>query len=249
MMSHHSTLLRQLTGLGAMLTFMVGCSPSPDSYVQQRELMVQQQIVTRGVSDEETLRAMRTVPRHRFVPVDEINNAYADTPLPIGGGQTISQPYMVAAMTELVQARRGQRILEVGTGSGYQAAVLASIVDTVYTIEILPALADMARDRLFALGYRNVVTRCGDGYLGWPDHAPFDAIVITAAAEEIPAPLIAQLKEGGRLVIPVGSPYDVQTLVVGEKHNGALVRREVMPVRFVPLQRNAPGEDQNQDRR
>ena len=241
--------VRQLTRVTVMLTLISGCSPSPDSYVQQREQMVQLQIVSRGVTDEGTLRAMRTVPRHRFVPVDEVSNAYADTPLPIGGGQTISQPYMVAAMTELVQARPGQRILEVGTGSGYQAAVLASIVDTVYTIEILPALADMARDRLFGLGYRNVVTRCGDGYLGWPEHAPFDAIVITAAAEEIPAPLIAQLKEGGRLVIPVGSPYDVQTLVVGEKRNGELVRREVMPVRFVPLQRNAAGDDQDRDNR
>lgn len=235
--------------MAVMLTLFASCSPTPDSYVQQREQMVQLQIVSRGVTDEATLRAMRTVPRHRFVPVDEVGNAYADTPLPIGGGQTISQPYMVAAMTELVQARPGQRILEVGTGSGYQAAVLAAIVDTVYTIEILPALADMARDRLFALGYRNVVTRCGDGYLGWPEHAPFDGIVITAAAEDIPAPLIAQLKEGGRLVMPVGSPYDVQTLVVGEKHNGELTRREVMPVRFVPLQRNATGDDQNRDAR
>ncbi len=248
-MKKELSIVHWLTGIAVMLSVTPGCSPSPDTYVQQREEMVRLQIVSRGVTDEATLRAMRTVPRHRFVPVDEVSNAYADTPLPIGGGQTISQPYMVAAMTELVQARPGQRILEVGTGSGYQAAVLASIVDTVYTIEILPALADMARDRLFARGYRNVVTRSGDGYLGWPEHAPFDAIVITAAAEEIPAPLIAQLKEGGRLVIPVGSPYDVQTLVVGEKRNGELIRREVMPVRFVPLQRNATGTDQNLDAR
>jgi protein-L-isoaspartate(D-aspartate) O-methyltransferase len=209
--------------------------------------MVETQIVSRGIIDQGTLKAMRTVPRHRFIPVDLISEAYADSPLPIGGGQTISQPYMVAAMTELVHPLPGHRVLEIGTGSGYQAAVLASIVDTVYTIEILPALAEMARDRLYALGYSNVVARCGDGYLGWPDHAPFDAIVISAAAEEIPAPLIAQLKEGGRLVMPVGSPYDVQTLVVGEKKNGVFIRREVMPVRFVPLQRNAPDTNQSRD--
>lgn len=244
-----SSKLLQVAGVAVTLTLMAGCSPAPDAYVRQREQMVQSQIVSRGVTDEGTLRAMRQVPRHRFVPVDEVSNAYADTPLPIGGGQTISQPYMVAAMTELVRARAGQRVLEVGTGSGYQAAVLATIVDTVFTVEILPALADMARDRLYALGYTNVVTRSGDGYLGWPEHAPFDAIVITAAAEEIPAPLIAQLKEGGRLVIPVGSPYDVQTLVVGEKRNGEFLRREVMPVRFVPMQRNASGDDQHRDGR
>jgi protein-L-isoaspartate(D-aspartate) O-methyltransferase len=232
--AHHAT------GISVMIFLVAACSPTPDEYVRQREVMVQTQIVTRGVVDEGVLRAMRSVPRHRFVPVDEVRNAYADTPLPIGGGQTISQPYMVAAMTELAGVRTGQRVLEVGTGSGYQAAVLALIADTVYTVEILPALADMARDRLYALGYTNVVTRCGDGYLGWPEQAPFDAILITAAAEDIPAPLIAQLKEGGRLVIPVGSPYDVQTLVVGEKHRGQFVRREVMPVRFVPMQRNAP---------
>jgi protein-L-isoaspartate(D-aspartate) O-methyltransferase len=236
-----------VTEVAVILTLMTGCSPAPDEYVRQREQMVQSQIMSRGVTDEGTLQAMRQVPRHRFVPVDEVRNAYADTPLPIGGGQTISQPYMVAAMTELVHARKGQRVLEVGTGSGYQAAVLATIVDTVYTIEILPALAEMARDRLYALGYTNVVTRSGDGYLGWPEHAPFDGIVITAAAEEIPAPLIAQLKEGGRLVIPVGSPYDVQTLVVGEKRDGRFTRREVMPVRFVPMQRNALDDDQTTD--
>jgi protein-L-isoaspartate(D-aspartate) O-methyltransferase len=232
--------------LAAMVQlWMDGCSSaSDDAYLQQREQMVQTQIIGRGIHDEATVRAMKRVPRHRFVPVDEISNAYADAPLPIGGGQTISQPYIVAAMTSLLDLRPGQRVLEVGTGSGYQAAVLASIVDTVYTIEILPALADMARDRLFALGYRNVVTRAGDGYLGWPEHAPFDAIVITAAAEEIPAPLIAQLRDGGKLVMPVGSPYDVQNLVLGEKHNGQFSRREVMPVRFVPLQRNAPSEEQ-----
>jgi protein-L-isoaspartate(D-aspartate) O-methyltransferase len=241
-------IVLSLTGVAVIQFVMTGCSSTPDdAYVQQREQMVQMQIVSRGVADEGTLHAMRTVPRHRFVPVDEVSNAYADTPLPIGGGQTISQPYMVAAMTELVGAMPGQRVLEVGTGSGYQAAVLASIVDTVFTIEILPALADMARDRLFALGYRNVVTRCGDGYLGWPEHAPFDAIVITAAAEEIPAPLVAQLREGGKLVIPVGSPYDIQTLVLGQKLNGQFTRREVMPVRFVPLQRNAPAVNQPPD--
>ena len=226
---------------------MAGCTPGPDQYVHQRERMVESQIVARGISDRETLRAMLSVPRHRFVPVDLVTDAYADAPLPIGGGQTISQPYMVAAMTELVRPRGGDRVLEVGTGSGYQAAVLASIVDSVYTIEILPALAEMARDRLYALGYTNVVSRCGDGYLGWPDHAPFDAILISAAAEDIPAPLIAQLKEGGRLEMPVGSPYDVQTLVVGEKKNGVFTRREVMPVKFVPLQRNAQEADQNRD--
>jgi len=197
--------------------------------------MVQAQIVARGVSDTATLRAMRSVPRHEFVPREWIQRAYDDTPLPIGYGQTISQPYIVAFMTELIKPRRGQSVLEVGTGSGYQAAVLAEIVDSVFTIELIPELKVMATACLSKLGYRNVATRQGDGYMGWAEHAPFDAILVTASADEIPQPLVRQLKDGGIMVIPVGSVMGVQSLTVVRKKGNEVFTESVLPVRFVPL--------------
>ena len=204
----------------------------------EREAMVREQIAGRDVTDPATLRAMRTVPRHEFVPPHLSSSAYDDNPLPIGHGQTISQPYIVAYMTETVRAAGARKVLEVGTGSGYQAAVLAEIVDSVWSIEIVGALASTAGERLQRLGYRNVTVRHADGYHGWPEHAPFDAIVVTAAAEFVPPPLIAQLKEGGRMVIPVGSPFMVQTLMLVEKKGGKVTSTSLMAVRFVPFTRS-----------
>jgi protein-L-isoaspartate(D-aspartate) O-methyltransferase len=210
---------------------------SPDAFERERTRMVEDQIKARGVHDSETLRAMMTVERHAFVPPDEIDNAYDDRPLPIGYGQTISQPYIVAYMTELVQPHKASRVLEIGTGSGYQAAVLAEIVDSVFTIEIITELFRAATERLHRLKYGNIRTRNADGYFGWKDRGPFDVIVVTAAAEHIPPPLIEQLKEGGRMIIPVGSPWFVQTLMLVEKERGEVRTRSLIPVRFVPLTR------------
>jgi protein-L-isoaspartate(D-aspartate) O-methyltransferase len=200
--------------------------------------MVRDQIEARGITDPATITAMRRVPRHEFVPSDRTDEAYQDHPLPIGYGQTISQPYIVGLMTELLQLTRVDRVLEVGSGSGYQAAVLAEIVDSVYTIEIIEDLARTSRARLKHLGYGNIQLRNADGYYGWPDRAPFDAIIVTAAAEHIPPPLISQLKDGGRMVIPVGHPFFVQNLVLVEKHDGSISTRSLIPVRFVPLTRS-----------
>ena len=200
--------------------------------------MVQDQIIARGVQDSATLYAMRAVHRHEFVPSALMNYAYDDNPLPIGSEQTISQPYIVALMTELIKPKKGQRVLEVGTGSGYQAAVLAEIVDSVYTVEILPELAASSSERLKRLGYSNVIVRCGDGYEGWKEFALFDGILVTAAAEDIPQPLIDQLKDGGLLVIPVGSVMSVQKLMVLKKHGKDIETQTVLPVRFVPLIRS-----------
>jgi protein-L-isoaspartate(D-aspartate) O-methyltransferase len=202
-----------------------------------RTSMVQTQIVDRGIRDTSTVRAMKTVPRHEFVPPLMMGEAYNDSPLPIGYGQTISQPYIVALMTELIRPRKGQHVLEVGTGSGYQAAVLAEIVDSVFTIEIVPELARSSAERLRRLGYRNIVVRQGDGYGGWREHAPYDAIIVTAAAEEIPGPLIEQLSNGGLMVIPVGPVESVQALTLVRKQEQDAVTQTVLPVRFVPLVR------------
>ena len=203
-----------------------------------RDRMVDHQITARGVSDGRVLAAMRAVPRHRFMAPAFQSRAYDDTPLPIGYGQTISQPYIVALMTEQLALRQPMKVLEVGTGSGYQAAVLARLVERVYTIEIVPALAEQARRRLAALGYANVAVRQADGYDGWPEQAPFDAIIVTAAAEYVPPPLLQQLAPGGRMVIPVGSPFSVQRLMLLEKTaDGAVHSRDLMPVRFVPFTR------------
>jgi len=204
----------------------------------ERHLMVRTQIQARGINDEATLEAMKKVERHRLVPDDMKSFAYMDRPLPIGYGQTISQPYIVAFMTEVIRPQKGHKVLEIGTGSGYQAAVLAEIVDEVYTIEIVEALGKRAQRDLNRLNYKNIHIKIGDGYYGWEEHAPFDAIVVTAAAEYIPPPLIAQLKEGGRMIIPVGSPFLTQQLVLVEKIDGKTLSRNLMPVRFVPFTRN-----------
>ncbi|HEX5042769.1 MAG TPA: protein-L-isoaspartate(D-aspartate) O-methyltransferase [Candidatus Polarisedimenticolaceae bacterium] len=206
-------------------------TPRPEAEARRR--MVDQQIVARGVTDPRVLDAMRKVPRHELVPRDVRSQAYADWPLPIGEGQTISQPYIVAFMTEQLRLKGGERVLEVGTGSGYQAAVLAELAAEVYTIEIVPALAKRAATDLARLGYHNVFVREGDGYRGWPEKAPFDAIVVTAAPPEVPAPLIEQLKPGGRLVLPVGEDY--QELVLITKQADGVQRRRLLPVRFVPM--------------
>ncbi|MGH7675783.1 MAG: protein-L-isoaspartate(D-aspartate) O-methyltransferase [Gemmatimonadales bacterium] len=212
-------------------------TPAADSRLRtQRLAMVAEQIAALGVADSATLRAMRAVPRHEFVPAEYRDRAYGDHPLPIGYGQTISQPYIVAYMTEIVRPRRGMKVLEVGTGSGYQAAVLAEVGGRVFTIEIFEALATSARARLQRLGYGAVDVRHGDGNEGWPEAAPFDAILVTAAAGHIPPALIDQLTPGGRLVIPVGSMYGVQDLILVEKDSDGGVRtRHLLPVRFVPL--------------
>ena len=206
-----------------------------EQFVKARERMVLDQIAARGVRDTATLRAMRTVPRHKFVPPQWTQDAYGDFPLPIGQGQTISQPYIVALMTEFIEPRRSQRVLEIGTGSGYQAAVLAEIVDSVFTIEILSELAASAADRLKLLGYKNIIDRHGDGYIGWLEHAPFDAILVTAAAEHIPQPLVDQLKDGGLMVIPVGQVQLLQELTLVRKQGKDIVSQTRLPVRFVPL--------------
>jgi len=206
---------------------------------QARRRMVEEQIEARGVTDARVLEAMSRVPRHEFVPAGRRSAAYEDTPLPIGLGQTISQPYIVALMTELVQPEPGDRLLEIGTGSGYQAAVAAELVAEVYTIEIIPELAASAAERLDRLGVSNAFVREGDGYLGWPEQGPFDGILVTAGAPDIPEPLIDQLKPGARMVIPVGDPSSVQILQVIEKLPGGEVEvRDIIPVRFVPFRRN-----------
>jgi len=221
-------------------TLLLTVPPADTSWEHQRlrTRMVDQQIAARDVSDPAVLDAMRTVPRHHFAPNHPPELAYADRPLPIGHDQTISQPYIVALMTELVKPSGSDRVLEIGTGSGYQAAVLAEIVDSVYTIEIIPELARTARARLDTLGYDNVVVRTGDGYKGWPERAPFDAIVVTAAPEDIPPPLLDQLAPGGRMIVPVGPTGRTQRLtLVTKSADGQISRRTIAPVRFVPFLR------------
>jgi protein-L-isoaspartate(D-aspartate) O-methyltransferase len=186
--------------------------------------------------DPRVMDAMASVPRHRLIPDNVLDSSYANRPLPIGHGQTISQPYIVAVMTDLLKTTPSSRVLEVGTGSGYQAAILAELVEKIYSIEIIEPLGLLARDNLAALGYRNIEVRIGDGYYGWEEQAPFDAIVVTAAASHIPPPLIEQLARGGRMVIPVGSRFMVQQLVLVEKDDdGEITTRQILPVRFVPL--------------
>ncbi|MDZ7346817.1 MAG: protein-L-isoaspartate(D-aspartate) O-methyltransferase, partial [candidate division KSB1 bacterium] len=203
--------------------------PSMEELQKQREKMVQFQIKARGVSDPKVLQAMLRVPRHEFVPATYRDDAYEDFPLPIGYGQTISQPYIVAYMTEALHLKGGEKVLEIGTGSGYQAAVLAEIAGQVYSIEIVEPLCREAAQRLQQLGYANVSVRCGDGYAGWPEAAPFDAIILTAAPEEIPQPLVEQLGEGGRMILPLGRFS--QNLVLLTKQEGKVNKRNLLPVR------------------
>jgi protein-L-isoaspartate(D-aspartate) O-methyltransferase len=203
-------------------------------------MMVREQIESRGISDTHVLAAMRKVPRHEFVPEKHTEAAYEDHPLPIGHGQTISQPYIVALMTELLRVTPGAKVLEVGTGSGYQTAILAEVGAEVYSLEILAPLAAESSARLQRLGYTKIHVKQGDGYLGWPEHAPFDAIIVTAAADHVPPPLAEQLKPNGRLVIPVGNPHGEQSLLLVQKAlDGGITSRNVGPVLFVPLTREA----------
>lgn len=232
----------------ALLSFQ-GADADPPQFVKARERMVAEDIAgngffgRRGVSDKAVLDAMGTVPRQAFVAESMQDKAYADRPLPIGHGQTISQPYIVALMTELLHVENGDVVLEIGTGSGYQAAVLAEIVKQVYTIEIVEPLAASATARLAELDYTNVETRHGDGYFGWEEHAPFDGIIVTAAASHIPPPLVEQLKPGARMVIPVGPPFGNQQLFLLEKkEDGSVTQRSILAVRFVPLTRSKEGE-------
>ncbi|MAE08801.1 MAG: protein-L-isoaspartate O-methyltransferase [Bacteroidetes bacterium] len=209
-----------------------------DAYEKERIHMVNQQIKSRGIYDKNTLNAMKTVKRHLFVLPGYRNSAYEDRPLPIGYGQTISQPYIVAYMTELLNVGQGDTVLEIGTGSGYQAAILAEFVKQVYTIEIVEELYISAKKRLKTLNYNNVEVKGDDGYYGWEEHGPFDGIVVTAAAEYVPPPLIEQLKDGGKMIIPVGSPFGVQTLMMITKKGGKVKTSRLIPVRFVPFTRN-----------
>ena len=217
-------------------------APANDQFKERRERMVREDIAAsdfwgrEAVKNEAVLKAMRTVPREKFVPKHLIGQAYDDNPLPIGYGQTISQPYIVAYMTEMLKLGKDARVLEIGTGSGYQAAILSEIAKEVYTIEIVKELGESAAKRLKDLKYDNVSVRVGDGYYGWKEHAPYDGIVVTAAASHIPPALVEQLKPGGRMATPVGPPMQVQNLMLVEKgKDGKVTQRSVMPVRFVPL--------------
>ena len=228
-----------LIALASLLLTSLSCAgarvPEAGSDRDRRQELVRA-LETQGIRDSTTLAALRRVPRHEFVPHAHRARAYENRPLPIGHEQTISQPYIVAFMTEAVRPRRGMNVLEVGTGSGYQAAVLADIGCRVYTIEIIGELADSARERLQRLGYTDVQVRHGDGYAGWPEHAPFDAILLTAAPERVPPALVAQLARGGRLVAPVGEEGAIQKLVLLEKDGqGKVTEKELLPVRFVPM--------------
>jgi protein-L-isoaspartate(D-aspartate) O-methyltransferase len=214
-----------------------GCgqkAPTAFDFAAQRQQMVQQQLVTRGINDQRVLAAMAKVPREEFVTSESRAASYEDGPLPIGYGQTISQPYIVAFMTEQLRPNPTDRVLEVGTGSGYQAAILADLVSEVYSIEIVSLLAKNAEETLHRLGYKNVHLKIGDGYQGWPEAAPFDAIIVTCAPDKVPQPLVDQLKDGGRMVIPVGDKF-AQQLYLLEKKNGQLKQSATLPVRFVPM--------------
>jgi len=226
-----------LFGIYLIFTATTDACQSPESDTQwnkQRLAMVETQIEARGIRDSRVLNALRTVPRHHFVPEKYRRYAYADSPLPIGADQTISQPYIVALMTELVALKKSDKVLEVGTGSGYQAAILAEICDSVFTVEIFETLSRNARQVISQLGYRNIYFKIGDGFAGWAEHAPYDAIIVTCAPSHLPEPLIRQLRDGGRIVIPLGPAYDQNLYVYQKKKNDIIVER-VIPVRFVPM--------------
>jgi protein-L-isoaspartate(D-aspartate) O-methyltransferase len=219
---------------------LLACEPqrgaeARDEESRKGDTMVAEQIERRGVKDPRVLEAMRKVPRHEFVPENERHEAYDDRPLPIGHGQTISQPYIVAFMTEALGLKGTEKVLEVGTGSGYQAAVLSALAKEVFTIEIVEPLGKQAAEVLKRLGYKNVSVRVGDGYRGWREEAPFDAIIVTCAPDSVPEPLVHQLAEGGRMIIPVGPEGKAQQLVLLKKRHGKMHQQEVLPVRFVPM--------------
>lgn len=228
-------------GLMILLSFMFySCRPEnkqesndADIYKELRQKMVKKQIVDRGINDKNVLDAILKVERHKFVPQNLQKYAYEDCPLPIGSDQTISQPYIVALMTELLELKKTDRVLEIGTGSGYQAAILAEICKEIYTIEIIPELGISAEKLLKQRGYKNIKVKIGDGYLGWEEHSPYDKIILTCAPEDIPEPLINQLKEGGLIVAPLGDFF--QELVVAKKVKGKIIKKNIIPVRFVPM--------------
>jgi protein-L-isoaspartate(D-aspartate) O-methyltransferase len=238
-------LIRQLFTLSCVIVILIlSCSsrqkyiPSSQDYQEQwwkpkAEQMVVSQIISRGVTDKRVIEVMKNTPRHLFVPEDAIEYAYSDHPIPIGYGQTISQPYIVALMTELLNLKGDEKVLEIGTGSGYQAAILSQLTDTCYSMEVVKELAEISAKRLRDLGYDNVIVKWGDGYKGWQVHAPIDAIIITAAPENIPEELINQLKTGGKMVVPVGTLYQ-DLLVIIKTHKG-YQQRNIIPVRFVPM--------------
>jgi protein-L-isoaspartate(D-aspartate) O-methyltransferase len=221
--------------VAALAAIACGQRPTPVSdFAAQRQRMVQQQLTTRGINDQRVLAVMGKIPREEFVPPESRAESYEDGPLPIGYAQTISQPYIVAFMTEQLRPKPSDRVLEIGTGSGYQAAILSELVSEVYSIEITEPLAKNAEATLQRLGYKNVHVKIGDGYKGWPEEAPFDAIIVTCAPDRVPQPLVDQLKDGGRMVIPVGDRF-AQQLYLLEKKNGQLKQSATLPVRFVPM--------------
>lgn len=249
----HETCWQPVSRLAFMLfasVIVLFAQSNEEDFRKLREEMVRTQLAGRrwgneAVHDPVVLDAFRQVPRHRFVSDALLAYAYEDRPLPIGYGQTISQPYIVAKMTELIAPKKGHRALEIGTGSGYQAAILSRLVTDVYTIEIIEPLGVAARERLASLGHKNVQVRVGDGYYGWPEKAPFDCIVVTAAANHVPPPLIEQLKSGGRLVVPIGNPFQTQRLVLVTKGNKGprdIRIQDIMPVSFVPLVSRSSGQ-------
>lgn len=224
-----------MSGAAVFTLTLNASAQEADPFASARRKMIEHALKGRDITDPAVLQAMRDVPRHRFVPSGMQDQAYADCPLPIGHGQTISQPYVVAFMTQMLEVRPDDKVLEIGTGCGYQAAVLARLAQQVYTIEIVEPLADSARTLLAELGYKNISVKAGDGFDGWPEHAPFDRIIVTCAVKEMPPALIAQLKEGGRIIAPVGPLGNAQELVLATKTNGQLTRKHVLPVRFVPM--------------
>ena len=218
-----------------LITFTEACTSGEISFESKQQIMIENDLKARGIDDPKVIYAMQKVKRHFFVDKNRQKNAYGDYPLPIGDGQTISQPYIVGLMTQSLQLKSSDRVLEIGTGSGYQAAVLAEIVKDVYSIEIKEKLAHKAAELLSFLGYMNVTVKAGDGYYGWEEYAPFDAIIITCATEIIPPPLIGQLKEGGKIILPLGHKFQIQNLVLGVKKGDKIKKDDLIPVRFVPM--------------
>ncbi len=228
--------IKQQETIASSATVKSTSKATDEPYAEERQRMVDNTIAARGVSDAAVLQSMKTVPRHKFVPQEYLGRAYADHPLPIGYGQTISQPYIVGWMTELLELKEGEKVLEIGTGSGYQAAVLAELgFVEVYSIEIIPELAEKAKATLEQSGYGNVHLKKGDGYFGWQEYAPFDAIIVTAAPDHLPQPLVGQIKEGGRIVVPIGPPGGYQVLWQFIKESGQVTGYNLGGVRFVPL--------------